>query len=169
MNQSFTNANFEKLFLLVKIVIVFSFLVLILRSFELSIIRGEHYLQRSENNRLRKITLLAPRGRIITQSGQVVVDNLAAYADKEGFVIEREKGLFKKAAGEEVASILVRRYHLGEATAHLTGYLGAVSEKELGKMRCAETEISYQLLGQVGRGGLEEQYDCLLEVSLESS
>jgi len=162
MNQPFFKDNFEKLFLVAKVIVIFIFLVLLLRSFDLTIIQGEHYLQRSENNRLRKISLVAPRGRILTQSGEVLVDNLATYTDSEGFVIDREKGLFKKANGEEVVDVLVRRYHIGEAAAHLTGYLGEATEQELGEIRCPEEEINYQLHDQVGRGGLEEEYDCLL-------
>ncbi|MBL7078655.1 hypothetical protein ISS42_03285 [Candidatus Shapirobacteria bacterium] len=162
MRQPFFDIDQEKLFLLTKAILLSSFLILTLRSFDLAVIRGSYYLKRSENNRLRKISLAAPRGRIITQSGQVLVDNLGTYTDKQGNQLERERALFKKAAGEEVVDRLVRRYYLNEAAAHLTGYLGETTEAELGHFRCPEREINYQLGDQVGRGGLEEQYDCFL-------
>ncbi|MFH1601561.1 MAG: penicillin-binding transpeptidase domain-containing protein [Candidatus Shapirobacteria bacterium] len=119
-------------------------------------------MKSAENNRLRKIPLLAPRGRIVGLSGEVLADDLIIYQDAQGKELEREQALLQKAAGGEVVDVLARRYLLKEAAAHLTGYLGSVGEKELGKKRCAEKDINYSLHDQVGRGGLEEIYDCLL-------
>ncbi len=162
MRQSYFKPSQDGLFFLVKVIIVFSFLILTIRSLDLTVIRGNYYLARSENNRLRKISLVAPRGRIVAQDGQVLVDNLATYFDGEGNKLEREAGLLKKVAGEEVVDVLERRYYLGEAAAHLTGYLGEATERELNRFRCPERGINYWLQDQVGRGGLEEEYDCLL-------
>lgn len=152
----------EGLFSITGIFLFLSFLILFLRSFELTIIKGGYYYQQSENNRLRQINLPSPRGRILSRDGQVLLDNLIVYTDFEGNQLDRENGLLKKARGEEVVDVLKRRYYLAQSGAHLTGYLGAVTEEELNQIRCPQKEINFQLHDQVGRGGLEEEYDCLL-------
>jgi len=48
--------------------------------FYLQVVRGAHYLELAENNRLRRTALEAPRGTITDRSGRVLVENLPSYA-----------------------------------------------------------------------------------------
>ena len=69
-------------------------------------------------------------------------------------VIPAPRGLILARGGE----ILV-----GEEFAHVSGYLGEASPEEVGKIDPQCSEKGPRLLGSlVGRGGLEEQYNCLL-------
>jgi len=154
--------NRENVFLAGALLLFISFLVIWVRNFELAIIKGGYYYRWAENNRLRKVEIAAPRGRILNRDGEVLVDNVAVYLDKGGIKLAREEGLRQKAEGKEVVNVLQRRYWPKEAAAHLTGYLGAVEEGELGKERCSQKQIDYQLNDLMGRGGLEQEYDCLL-------
>ncbi len=43
------------------------------------VLEGSHYRQLAENNRLRKISIEAPRGTIYDRSGRVLVENLPSY------------------------------------------------------------------------------------------
>jgi len=154
--------NRENVFLGGALLLLISFLVIWVRNFELAIIKGGYYYRWAENNRLRKVEIVAPRGRVLSRDGKILVDNVATYLNEEGVRLEREEGLRQKAEGKEVVDVLQRRYWLGEAAAHLTGYLGAVEEGELGRERCSLKQINYQLSDSVGRGGLEQKYDCFL-------
>jgi len=139
-----------------------SFLILWVRACELTLIKGDYYYRWAEENRLRKIELVSPRGRILTKEGRVLADNVVLYNDPQGHHLERQEALLRQQKGEEVVSILKRRYPLGEKAAHLTGYLGKAEAKELAQERCPAKALEYQADDWVGRGGLEAEYDCFL-------
>jgi penicillin-binding protein 2 len=48
--------------------------------FFVQVMRGADYRERAENNRLRRLTLEAPRGTIEDRGGRVLVENLPAYS-----------------------------------------------------------------------------------------
>lgn len=54
--------------------------ILVLRLFQLQIIRGDRYRTLSDNNRYRLQRLNAPRGMILDRNGEVLVDNRPAFA-----------------------------------------------------------------------------------------
>jgi penicillin-binding protein 2 len=54
------------------------FLVLLSRVFYLDIIRGEYYRELSEGNRIRTISIKAPRGKILDKFGNVLVRNVSS-------------------------------------------------------------------------------------------
>ncbi len=58
---------------------VFLFGILGVRLFQLQIIRGAHYFGLSEKNRIRVVSVPAPRGLIYDRNGQVLVDNRPSY------------------------------------------------------------------------------------------
>ena len=55
------------------------FLVLGFRFYVLQVARHEDYKARAENNRIREIPILAPRGAILDRNGVVLVDNTPAF------------------------------------------------------------------------------------------
>lgn len=128
-------------------VLVVGFLLLAGRLFELQIIKGGYYRSLAEGNRIKRIVLPAPRGRILARGGEILADNIQ---------------ITKQVDGMEVGDWL-RDYRLGPAAAHLTGYLGQVGPEEVGKIKARCPQKGLQKPGSwVGRSGLEEEYDCLL-------
>ncbi|MEK7061401.1 MAG: penicillin-binding transpeptidase domain-containing protein [Patescibacteria group bacterium] len=117
-------------------ILVLFFLFLISRLFELQIIKGKYFRELSDGNRIKRIKIAAPRGKILARGGETLVGNLG-----DG----------------------KRNYVLGSIFAHAGGYLGEANEEEIGKIdpKCPEKGMK-RFGGLVGRGGLEEQYDCIL-------
>jgi len=145
--------------------LVFGFLFLLGRLIELQVIKGGYFRGLSENNRIRKVVITAPRGLILARGGEILVGNRMV---KKRLLFKPEGGIEKsndlKGAGEsEIISEYIRDYPLGEAFGHVSGYLGEVSPEEVGKVNpvCSE-KGARRLSSLVGRGGLEEQYNCLL-------
>jgi penicillin-binding protein 2 len=146
-------------------VLILSFLVLFGRLTELQIIKGDYYRVLAEENRIRRVPIFAPRGKILARGGEVLVDNKkikkkVIFNPVEGF----EKSLDVEGSDEdEVIEEWTRDYPMGEAAAHITGYIGEADGDEVGKVRAQCPEKGPRALGSwVGRSGLEEQYDCLL-------
>ncbi len=111
-------------------------LILLGRLFELQIIKGAYFKSLADNNRIKRILIPAPRGKIIARDGEVIVDN-----NKDG----------------------TRNYVLGNLAGHLTGYLSESKEDEVFKVDANCPDKGARKLGSlVGRGGLEQQYECKL-------
>jgi len=53
--------------------------ILILRYFQLQILGYDQYSKKANTNRIRKVTLSAPRGLILDRNRQILVDNLPTY------------------------------------------------------------------------------------------
>jgi penicillin-binding protein 2 len=83
MNHNITGPQVEEEFKKkAKVLTIFVFAVLgilLFRLFAMQIIKGSYYEGLSENNRLRIITVPAPRGKILDRSGIVLSDNRPAY------------------------------------------------------------------------------------------
>ena len=117
-------------------VLVLLFLFLISRLFELQIIKGKYFRELSDGNRIKRVKIFAPRGKILARGGETLVGN---YGDGK------------------------RNYVLGSSFAHAGGYLGEANKDEIGKINPQCPEKGPRVSGDfVGRGGLEEQYDCTL-------
>lgn len=110
-------------------------LILFARLGELQIIKGTYFRSIAEGNRINRIVIPAPRGKILARGGEVLVSSTNERRD----------------------------YPLGEKFAHVGGYVGIVNENEVGKIdpACPEKGIKVSET-LVGRTGLEVQYDCTL-------
>ena len=53
--------------------------VLIIRYFQLQILNFDKYSKKANTNRIRKVTLSAPRGLILDRGGRILVDNIPTY------------------------------------------------------------------------------------------
>jgi len=143
-----------------------AFLVLVtVRLVDLGLIKGSYYQRLSEANRVRKIGINAPRGRILAHRGEEIVGNLEIPTQ----IVFDEKQGFKKIADTGVNPQFTeskRKYTYGIDFAHLTGYMGLPDEKEAEGLVCGQKVIDLPL----GRGGLEEFYNCdLLGVNGEAT
>ena len=54
--------------------------VIFFRLWYLQVLSGDKYLAEANNNRVRDITVQAPRGRIVDRTGHILVDNRSGYA-----------------------------------------------------------------------------------------
>ena len=76
-NETLQNRNWNVLIYMTGVVILF--FVLLMRLFSLQYTHYDENLQRSENNRLRKVVLVAERGYIYDRNGEVLVRNRPSY------------------------------------------------------------------------------------------
>ncbi len=145
--------------------LILGFLVLFGRLFELQIVKGGYFRSLAEGNRIRRVPIRAPRGKIIARGGEVLVGNIEV---KKRVVFDAQVGYEKLddlsgASAEEIITEWKRSYELGADLAHISGYLGEVNELEVGKINPRCQEKGPRNLGSlVGRGGLEEMYQCEL-------
>jgi penicillin-binding protein 2 len=191
---------------------IFAFLLLSVlgaRLYYLQIVKGEHYAERAENQRVRLIPIPAPRGAIFDREGKILVDSRPTYnvtlanepikkldvtdriddyaaglSLEDQFVKERLEFIQKQPAFEtlvlkenatmndivwveshslEFPELRVeiqpqRFYPLGEVLAHVLGYVGEISPKQLEK----EEYNSFRAGDIIGKGGLEQYYDKYL-------
>ncbi len=145
--------------------LILGFSVLISRLIELQVVKGGYYRKLAEGNRIRRVPITAPRGKVIARGGEVIVGNREV---RKRVIFDPESGYEKVddivgTKSDEIITEWVRDYKLGGDAAHITGYLGEVKQDEVGKVdpRCQE-KGPRKLGSLVGRTGLEEQYECIL-------
>jgi len=78
MLKSVNSVPKSKFWIMAGIVIMLH-LVLVYRFFQLQILDFELYSKRAESNRIRAISLPAPRGLILDRHGEIIVDNYPTY------------------------------------------------------------------------------------------
>lgn len=146
-------------------VLILGFLVLVGRSFELQIIKGGYYRGLADENRIRRVTIEAARGRILARGGEVLVGNIESkkrviFDSVSGFELSDD---LKGAKDDEIISLYKRNYLLGSKFAHVSGYVSEASPGQIGKIdpECPEKgPITSGTL--VGISGLEQKYNCIL-------
>lgn len=133
------------------IAFIFLFLiVLFLRLFQLTIVKGNYYRTLSEQNRLREINIEAPRGKIIDRKGFVIAQNLDPDINQK-----IEPGLLNN----DQKIISKRIYKDPEAIAPLIGYRQIADQNDLKEDTC---QNKLQLGNRTGKKGVEKLFDCQL-------
>lgn len=144
---------------------ILSFLLLGAKLFEVQVIKGSYYREISEENRVRKVTIPAQRGRILAKGGEVLAGNVEIkkrieFKSEGGFILSED---LTGSTDEEIVTDYKRYYPMGDKFSHALGYLARVGESEIGKInpKCPEKgPRASEVL--VGKTGLEEAYDCHL-------
>jgi penicillin-binding protein 2 len=177
----------------------------------LQIIKGEQYAERAENQRIRKLTIPAPRGAILDREGRVMVDSRSTYnivlsrdemknkdfnvlvpiyaeglgvdpgALRERIDYMRTQPAFESLTVKENATLQdiswveahalenpelrveihpQRFYPLGTSSAHILGYVGEISPKQLENPKFIERGLRPGDI--IGKEGLEFTYDDYL-------
>lgn len=143
------------------------------RLFWVTIVRGEHYRELSEGNRVREEVLWAPRGIVYDRHGEALVHNRPVYRvtkEESGYVgyvgrvgkdanyayLSQEEVLELEAKGEGkgIELFISREYPLGGIAAHVVGYVGEADREDV--------ENGLRLGSLVGKTGLEDAYDGVL-------
>jgi len=186
-------------------IVVFS--VLLARLWFLQILTGSELSAQAESNRIRAVSMRAPRGIVYDRNGQVLVDNrpsmvvsvIPSVVEENEIVLKRlssvlgmslkdtRKKLEEKTAdplkprvikedvGQEVVVFIeehqsdfpgvriqsesIRDYPNGTLAVHVLGYVGEVSEGELGKKEYKD----YSQGDIIGKTGVEGKYEAFLK------
>jgi penicillin-binding protein 2 len=64
----------------VQYVILFIFLILAYGLWRLQVMQSDKYVQLAEQNRIRNVPILAPRGKILDREGRIIVDNYPSFS-----------------------------------------------------------------------------------------
>lgn len=146
-------------------ILLLGILILVGRLGELQVIKGEYYRNMAEGNRVRRVPIVAERGKILDRNSVVLVDNVPV---KKTAKFDPLSGYAKQLADEntpedEIITEWERKYVYGANFGHITGYLGEANRDEVGKADVNCPEKGVRSLGSfVGRGGLEQSYGCML-------
>lgn len=134
-NQSVKNVFF------IYITIIFLFLIILfMRLFQLTIVKGSYYRTLSEQNRLREIVIEAPRGEIVDRKGFVIAQNLKPDINQKLIISKRV-------------------YQSPEAVAPFIGYRQIADVNDLKNDTC---QYKLQLGSRTGKKGIEKLFDCEL-------
>ncbi len=125
-------------------------IVLFLRLFQLTIVKGGYYRSLSEQNRIREIVIEAPRGEIIDRKGFIIAKNLPPNIN-----IEANQELLKN--NQRISS--QRIYQSPEAISSLIGYRQIADNNDLKNDRC---QYKLKLGDRTGKKGIEKLFDCQL-------
>jgi len=126
---------------LIFLIIIF-FIILFLRLFQLTVVKGNYYQHLARQNRLRELYIEAPRGKVIDRKGLTIAENLPAD-------IQQNKARLTSK----------RVYKETQAVAPLIGYQQIADQNEIKNDAC----LNKLTLGdQIGKKGVEKIYDCLL-------
>ncbi|MFW5703509.1 MAG: penicillin-binding transpeptidase domain-containing protein [Patescibacteria group bacterium] len=122
--------------------VVIFFVIMGMRLFQLTIVKGNYYRSLSDDNRIREVTIEARRGTIVDRKGYVIAESNEADI-QEG--IERVRSQ--------------RHYKDPEIFAHIIGYRQIADEKDSEQDNCLN---KIKLGDKVGKKGIEKLFDCEL-------
>lgn len=129
--------------LFVFLFVMFSlFVLLLIRLFQLTIVKGSYFRRLSEENRLKEILVEPKRGTIVDQKGTVLAKNLPADLQKN------EDRLVSK-----------RVYSESLAISHIVGYRQKADKKDFTDDTCI---FKLKLGDKVGKKGVENIFECEL-------
>lgn len=154
---------------LLYILLIVAFFVLLTRLFHLAIVMGDENRSLSEENRIREVTIHAPRGILYDRRGQPLVKNITAYRNThlcdDQVLCQPHNTLTTESNPTPAGSIYLERDYIREyvypaETAHVLGYLGEVSLEELAYPSYLYRD--YLLGDRIGRLGLESVFESEL-------
>lgn len=148
--SSENNQLSETVFFVYISIIFFLIIILFLRLFQLTIVKGGYYRNLSEQNRIREITIEAPRGEIVDRKGFIIAKNLPP-----NISIEANQELLKN--NQRISS--QRIYQSPEAISSLIGYRQIADNNDLKNDRC---QYKLKLGDRTGKKGIEKSFDCQL-------
>lgn len=138
--------NFPRfLFYSIVLLVCLCFLIMVMRLFQLTIVKGNYYRELSEQNRVREIIIEPKRGKIVDRKGFVIAENTLTDINN-----------IKPDLSRLTSS---RIYNNPEAVAHLIGYRQIADQNDLNNDSCLNKLIPGD---KVGKKGIEKLFDCQL-------
>lgn len=136
------NSNHETLLFVFILSIVTCFVFLILRLFQLTIVKGDYYRRLSDQNRIKELYIEPQRGTIRDRKGFVLTHNAPADITQNTDVIPSR-----------------RIYDSTDSTAQIIGYRQIADRNDLNTDNCLN---KLRLGEKTGKKGVEKLYDCQL-------
>ncbi len=128
------------IFLVVFFCMSIYFILLLIKLFNLTVVKGSYYHRLSESNRIREVPIEPKYGGI---------------QDRKGFVLAENKDADLSSSNDYIRS--ERVYHFPEETAHIIGYRQIADKKDLTMDYCPRKLIQNE---RVGKKGIEKLFDC---------
>lgn len=135
------SSPFLRLFIFVA-AIYFVLLILTIRLFHLTIVKGAYYRRLSESNRIREHLVEPNRGTITDRNGVVLAKNIPADVNRD------DERIFSK-----------RDYEFRDFIGPIIGYRQTADTENLQTDNCL---TPLHLGDKVGKKGIEKKYDCVL-------
>lgn len=123
------------------ILIIVVLAALLVRLWTMQVLNGESYAAQAENNRVREISLEAPRGRIFDRNGVALVTNRSALAVYVDPTHEEISDLLVRHRSEDTADDPTRR-ELDDVFGEMAGMLGITSQEVFDKV----TDVNQEAL-----------------------
>lgn len=141
-----------------------AFFILLWRLFDLTVIQGRELRQLADGNRTRELVRHAPRGILLDRTGKPLVTNVLQYrliSPNGTTILTREEGDELSKTGLGPGSFLEvdyrRQYLYPEAAAHVVGYTGEVTQREVADVYYKLRQ--YRMGDRVGRTGAEAVFE----------
>jgi len=142
---------------------VFACTILFLKLFYVQVIQGPTYRLIADTNRVRTTLIHAPRGVIFDRTGMPLVYNVPGFRELingKTKIISQKDALDLLAKGDKSLEVdSLRSYPLKDATAHIIGYLGQISDTQLEKPKYKQ---GYHVGDLIGEMGIETSYESVL-------
>ncbi len=124
------------------ICVVGLFLILTVRLFQLTVVKGSYYRRLSEENRIKEVVIEAKRGEVIDRKGVVIASSASPVSGlvKDRFVSNRVVAL-------------------GDSVGHILGYMQLADKNDLNNDLCLN---KLRLGDSTGKKGVEKLYECEL-------
>lgn len=116
------------------------FIILLIKLFTLTVVKGSYYHRLSEANRIKEIPIEPNYGMI---------------QDRKGFVLAENKPADLSSNADYISS--ERIYNFPEETAHIIGYRQLASKKDTENDTCPRKLLAGE---RVGKKGIEKLLDC---------
>lgn len=135
------NYTITILYILIGGILIY-FIILALRLFQLTIVKGNYYHGLSEHNRIREIIIEPARGIIMDKNGIII-----AQSTRGDYTQDTERILSK------------RTYKHPEIISHVIGYRQIADQTDIQNDQCL---TKLQPSDKIGKKGAEKLYDCTL-------
>jgi len=133
------------------------------RLFYIQIFQGSDFKKLSDSNRIRTITIHAPRGVILDRNGSPLVYNVPGFRqviNGKTKIINSNQALSLIAQGKKDLGIdSLRSYPYKEIFSHILGYIGQISQDELREAKFSD----YKGGDLIGKMGIEQEYEEILK------
>jgi penicillin-binding protein 2 len=141
-SSSFNFINSEKTnpVFIFKLIIIFIFLILGIRLFQLTVVKGSYFRRLSDENRLREYIIEPKRGEITDRNGEIIARTELGNKDEKKERIESK-----------------RIYEIREEIAHLVGYRQTADKNDHENDNCL---VKMKLGDKIGKKGIEKIYEC---------
>src|SRR3989344_6700329 len=145
------------------IILFLAIISIFARLFYVQILKGSYFRKLSDGNRIRTITIYAPRGVILDRNGNPLIYNVPGFrqaVDGKTKIIDTNQALSLIAQGKKDLEIdSLRSYPYKEIFSHVLGYIGQISQDELRETRFSD----YNVGDLIGKMGIEQEYEEILK------